>query len=71
MPVKRRRRRKIQESQFIYLQTSQERNLQKIDSDIRTIPDQTFGKVYSNQILESNVSKTRKSMKRKTNNRKL
>lgn len=60
MPSKRRRRttrqrKKTQESQsqFIYLQTSHERNLEKIDSDIRTIPDQTFGKVYSTQIVSN------------------
>ena len=61
MPSKRRRiiqsnrrRKKHQEesqSQFIYLQTSYEKNLEKIESDIRTIPDQTFGKVYSTQII--------------------
>jgi ubiquinone biosynthesis protein Coq4 len=68
MPAKRRtnrRRRRTttpQESQLIYLQTSQERNLSKIESDIRTIPDQTFGKVYSTQIIEP---KLQKSMKRK------
>src|SRR4051812_22539596 len=60
MPSKRRRititnrqRKKTQESheQFIYLQTSHEKNIEKIDSDIRTIPDHTFGKVYSTQIV--------------------
>jgi hypothetical protein len=59
MPSKRRRRitnrqrKKTQESNllFIYLQTSHERNIDKIDSDIRTIPDQTFGKIYSTQII--------------------
>jgi hypothetical protein len=60
MPSKRRRitgtnrrRKKTQESnlQFIYLQTSYEKNLEKIESDIQTIPDQTFGKVYSTQIV--------------------
>jgi len=51
--VTNRRRKKTQESplQFIYLQTSYERNIEKIDSDIRTIPDHTFGKVYSTQIV--------------------
>jgi hypothetical protein len=67
MPAKRRtnrrrRRTTTQESQLIYLQTSQERNLPKIESDIRTIPDQTFGKVYSMQIIEPKIQK---SMKRK------
>jgi hypothetical protein len=48
-----RRRKKTQESpsQLVYLQTSYEKNLEKIESDIRTIPDQTFGKVYSTQIV--------------------
>jgi hypothetical protein len=86
--VKTRRKNKIQESpfQFIYLQTLYERNLDKSDSDIRTIPDHTFGKVYSNQIVsqlqitekipssmiepEMIVSSMQKSRKKKTNNRK-
>jgi hypothetical protein len=53
--VNRRRRRKTQESQMIYLD--------KIESDIRTIPDQTFGKVYSTQIIEPKL--LQKSIKRK------
>jgi hypothetical protein len=81
--VKNRRRNKTQESpfQFVYLQTLFERNLDKSDSDIRTIPDHTFGKVYSNQIVsrsqiteeiepEMIVSSMQKSRKKKTNNRK-
>lgn len=51
--VKTQRRKKTQESppQFVYLQALYERNIEKSDSDIRTIPDHTFGKVYSTQIV--------------------
>lgn len=51
MPSKRRGRAKARPSPLIYLQNSQEKFLQGTDSDIRTIPDQTFGKVYSTQIV--------------------
>jgi hypothetical protein len=77
--VKTQRRNKTQESpfQFVYLQTLYERNLDKSYSDIRTIPDHTFGKVYSNQIVSQSqiaeemiVSSMQKSRKKKTNNRK-
>ncbi|CAF0917949.1 unnamed protein product [Rotaria sordida] len=63
MPSKRRRtamrgrrRKQTQESpsQYIYLPILYERSIQKSDSDIRTIPDHTFGKVYSNQIVSHN-----------------
>jgi hypothetical protein len=54
MPSKRRRttvkhrRRQIETpSQFIQLERSYERS----DSDIRTIPDYAFGKIYSTQIV--------------------
>jgi len=88
MPSKRRRIKKTQESnlQFIYLQTSYERNIHKIDSDIRTIPDHTFGKIYSNQIIshpqipspnpstmmesEINLSSIQKTRKKKSTKRK-
>ena len=52
--INRRRRTKVQESQLI--------DPQRIESDIQTIPDETFGKVYSTQIIES---KLQKSIKRK------
>ena len=79
MPSKRRRigiittrqRKKIQEFPL---------ELEKIDSDIRTIPNQTFGKIYSTEIIEdisspnpSSIiasSRKNKSMKKK-NQRKL
>ncbi|CAF1248369.1 unnamed protein product [Rotaria sp. Silwood1] len=63
MPSKRRRtamrgrrKKETQESrsQFIYLPILYESSIQKSDSDIRTMPDHTFGKVYSTQIVSHN-----------------
>jgi ubiquinone biosynthesis protein Coq4 len=84
MPSKRRRtelttrrRKKTEEfpSQFF------ERYLEKIDSDIQTIPDHTFGKIYSTQIIEEIPSPNPSSIiapkiiasrkKNKRNNRKI
>ena len=67
MPSKRRGRDKHRPSPLIYLQSSEEKFLQRIESDIRTIPDQTFAKVYSTIIEpEILVTSIQKSKKKKT-----
>ncbi|UJR08351.1 hypothetical protein I4U23_012622 [Adineta vaga] len=71
MPVKRRRlprkNRRQNESkpssiEVVYPQILYETHLEKCNSDLQTIPDQTFGKIYSTQIIEeissSNASST-------------
>lgn len=75
MPSKRRTREKHRPSPLIYLQTSEEKFLQRIESDIRTIPDHTFAKIYSTQLVPySNIiekcKKKKKIIKRKRTSRK-
>ena len=72
MPSKRRERAKTRPSPLIYLQNSHEKFLQRTDSDIRTIPDQTFGKVYSTQIVSYSpmIEPIEKSQKKQTIKRK-
>ncbi|CAF1083855.1 unnamed protein product [Adineta steineri] len=78
-----RRKKKTQEHplQMIYLRALYEKNTEKSDTDIQTIADHTFGKVYSDQIVSQSqitkeisssntISITGKSRKKKRNYRK-
>lgn len=64
MPSKRREQAQVYSHEKILLE--------RIESDIRTIPDQTFGKVYSTQIvmIEPDILKKKRVIKRKRISRK-